>query len=131
MVNKIKVIPRRKNDPVFNGHIYIAEDSWRITALDLSLKKHQIEIFDAFRLEQNYIAITDEVWMPLSIKFYVHLSIFGFGISGSNIISYYNYDLNPDFPDKFFNNEIFKIEKAANQRDTTYWFYQPAYCTLG
>ena len=122
LVNKIKVVPRRKNDPVFNGHIYIAEDSWRIVALDLNLEKHQIEIFDDFRLAQNYIAITNSVWMPLSIKFYVHLSIFGFGISGSNIISFYNYDLNPDFPPKFFNNEIFKIEKDANLRDTTYWF---------
>ncbi|MCG8319685.1 MAG: DUF5686 family protein [Cytophagales bacterium] len=122
LINKIKVIPRRKNDPVFGGYIYIAEDSWRIAALDLSLKNHQIEIFDDFKLEQNYIAVTDSVWMPLSVKFYAHLSIFGFGISGSNIISYSSYQLNLDFPKKFFNNEIFKIEKDANLRDTTYWF---------
>ncbi|MEM7109632.1 MAG: DUF5686 family protein [Bacteroidota bacterium] len=121
LVNKIKVIPRRKNDPVFNGYIYIAEDSWRITAVDLNLEDNQIEVFDKFTLEQNYIAVTDSIWLPLTVKFYVHLSIFGFGISGANIINYSNYELNPDFPPKFFNNEIFKIEKSANQRDTTYW----------
>ncbi len=121
-INKIKVIPKRKNDPVFSGHIYIVEDSWRISALNLRLEDHQIEIFDEFKVEQNYLAVTDAVWMPLSIKFFVHLSIFGFGISGSNIISYYNYDINPTFPPKFFNNEVFKIEKQANQRDTSYWF---------
>lgn len=121
LVNKIKVIPRRKNDPVFNGYIYIAEDSWRITGINLGLKDHQIEIFDDFRIEESYIAVTDSIWMHLSIKFYVHLSIFGFGISGSNIINYSDYQLNPDFPPKFFNNEVFKIEKLSNQRDTTYW----------
>lgn len=121
LVNKIKVIPRRKNDPVFNGFIYIAEDSWRITALDLNLENNQIEVFDKFKLKQNYIAVTDSVWLPLTVKFYVHLSIFGFGISGANVINYSNYELDPDFPPKFFNNEIFKIENNSNQRDTTYW----------
>lgn len=121
LVNKIKVIPRRKNDPVFHGHIYIAEDSWRISALDLGLEGHQIEVFDDFKLKQNYIAVSKDVWMPLSINFYMHLSIFGFGISGSNVITYSDYELNPEFPPKFFNNEIFKIEKEANVRDTTYW----------
>lgn len=122
LVNKIKVIPRRKNDPVFHGYIYIAENSWRISGLDLGLEGHQIEIFDDFKLKQNYIAVSKDIWMPLSIKLYMHLSIFGFGISGSNIITYSDYELNPEYPSKFFNNEIFKIEKNANVRDTTYWF---------
>jgi hypothetical protein len=30
LINKIKVIPRRQNDPVFSGSIYIVEDQWAL-----------------------------------------------------------------------------------------------------
>ena len=29
LINKIKLLPKRKNDPVFNGNIYIVEDDWK------------------------------------------------------------------------------------------------------
>ncbi|MCY7362489.1 MAG: DUF5686 and carboxypeptidase regulatory-like domain-containing protein, partial [Ignavibacteria bacterium] len=35
LINKIRVIPRRKSDPVFAGYIYIVEDQWRIYSTDL------------------------------------------------------------------------------------------------
>lgn len=34
-VNKIAVIPKRKNDPVFAGYIYIQDSTWRIHSTDL------------------------------------------------------------------------------------------------
>jgi hypothetical protein len=30
MINRIKVIPKRKNEPLFSGYIQISEDDWRI-----------------------------------------------------------------------------------------------------
>src|SRR5690606_29851389 len=30
LINKIKVTPKRDKEPVFEGHIYIVEDSWAI-----------------------------------------------------------------------------------------------------
>ncbi|MGN6508952.1 MAG: DUF5686 family protein, partial [Chitinophaga sp.] len=39
LVNKIKVIPRRKYEPVFAGYIFITEDDWRIHSTDLMLTK--------------------------------------------------------------------------------------------
>ncbi|HLT34297.1 MAG TPA: DUF5686 family protein, partial [Aquaticitalea sp.] len=35
LINKIKVTPKRDNDPVFSGFVYIVEDQWTLYALEL------------------------------------------------------------------------------------------------
>ena len=37
LINKIKVIPRRENDRVFSGDVYIVEDQWGLYGLELSV----------------------------------------------------------------------------------------------
>ena len=37
LINKIKVIPKRKNDRVFKGYIYIVEDDWALYGVDVSV----------------------------------------------------------------------------------------------
>ena len=39
LINKIKVVPKRSNDPCFRGFIYIQDSTWRITSADLQLTK--------------------------------------------------------------------------------------------
>ena len=41
-INKIKVIPRRDKEPVFEGYIYIVEDSWAIYAVDFDIKGYRM-----------------------------------------------------------------------------------------
>ncbi len=42
MINKIKVIAKRDAEPVFEGYIYIVEDSWAIYAVDLDIKGYRM-----------------------------------------------------------------------------------------
>ena len=45
--NKIEVKPKRQTDPCFTGIIYIQENSWRITGIDLKLfKSNKIKFVD-------------------------------------------------------------------------------------
>lgn len=120
-VSKIKVIPRRRNDPVFSGDIYIAEDTWNVVGADFILTNRQIEFYDTLYMELDYVKVNEGLWMPSLIKSFSHIKIFGFAGSTNNIISYKNYDVDPDFGPKFFNNEIFKIDKEANKKDSVYW----------
>ena len=55
-INKIKVIPRRDAEPVFEGYIYIIEDTWAIYAVDLDLKGYriQIPILETMNLTQTF-----------------------------------------------------------------------------
>ncbi len=137
LINKIKVIGKRETDPVFNGYIYIVEDSWRIHSVDMLLtKSNQIEFVDSLWINQVYAPVTENIWMLLSQKFDFKLSAFGFKGQGTFIGVHSNYKVaaRPDSPynneigrkifpneKKFFNNEILSVQDGANERDSSYW----------
>src|SRR5688572_26727580 len=42
-INKIKVTPKRDKEPVFEGYIYIVDDSFAIYAIDLDIKGYRMK----------------------------------------------------------------------------------------
>ena len=44
LINKIQLIPKRKNDRVFSGHIYIVENDWAIYGVDVLVSGMQAGI---------------------------------------------------------------------------------------
>ena len=121
-IYKIKVIPRRKHDPVFKGYVYIVDSTWNFYTVDLILTKDaNIKMIDSIQITQTHIPLNDSTWMPFTIQFKQHFKIFGFGGTETNVGTFSNYNLSPNFDNKFFGNEIFRIEDEANEQDTTYW----------
>ncbi len=121
-INKIKVIPIRKNDPVFSGDIYIIEDSWRIYSVNLMLTKfNQIEFIDSLSISQVHVPIKDDKWMLLSQKFNFKFGVFGIKGSGNFTEVRSSYVIDPVFEKKYFTNEIMSYEEGANKRDSLYW----------
>ena len=52
-INQIRVIPKRRFEPLFSGTINITEGDWRIHSLDLMLtKEYQLEIVDTLTIKQ-------------------------------------------------------------------------------
>ncbi len=120
-VNKIKVIPRREHDPCFEGYIYIQEDSWRLVGLNLYItKKANISIVDTVRINQQFVPVNNKAWMTSTIRFDFNGGLFGFKFGGYFISVYKNYDLEPTFNKKDF-NEVLRITKGVNKKDSTYW----------
>lgn len=120
-INKIEVIPRRTNDPVFRGTIYIADESWRLVGTNLYLTQDAgINLLDTLNIGQQFIKIED-VYMPSSIKFQFNGGIFKFKFEGYYIGVYSNYNIHPNFPDDYFTAEILKVTKAVNKKDSLYW----------
>lgn len=98
IINKIEVIPKRKNDPVFSGYIYILENSWRIHSVDLSLTKdNQIEFLDNLSIKQVYAPVEHGIWMMLSQKFTFDLKVFGFEGRGNFMGIHSNYKIEPAY----------------------------------
>jgi hypothetical protein len=121
-VNKIKVMPKRKSDPVFTGDIYILDDSWRIHSVDLFITKdQQMEFLDTFRIHQSFIPVEKEVWMPFSGQFNYVFSFLGFRGKGTVLGINSDYNIHPDFAGNFFSGEIMKVNKDANKKDSSYW----------
>ena len=73
IVNKIQVIPKMKSQQLFEGTIYIIEDLWCLHSVDLTNEN----IAGKIRVEQIYIPVQDDIWMPVSHKFALDFSMIG------------------------------------------------------
>ena len=121
-VNKIAVIPRRKSDQVFKGFIYIAENSWRIHSVDLTITNATMaEVIDSLNIRQQNIPVGEDKWMPATQKYSFSGGMFKFKFNGEYVGVFSNYDINPKFNRGFFSNRVMKVNADANKKDSTYW----------
>lgn len=88
-VSKIRVIPRSKGDDVFSGEIFIVEDYWSIHSLALRTTYLGIE----FDINQIYNPIRQEAWLPVSHKFDIHGTFFGFEFEYNYLATISDYDI--------------------------------------
>ncbi|HTL09751.1 MAG TPA: DUF5686 and carboxypeptidase regulatory-like domain-containing protein [Chitinophagaceae bacterium] len=121
-INQIKVIPRRKYEPLFSGTINITEGDWRIHSLDLMLlKESQLQILDTLIIKQIHVPIGNNIWETKDQNIYFTFNIFGFDAIGNFINVYNKYDANPQFSKKYFNNVVMAYDTAANKKTRQYW----------
>jgi hypothetical protein len=73
VINKIQVIPKRKSQQLFAGTISIIEDLWCLHSVDLVNEN----IAGKIRVQQLYVPVEDGIWLPVSHKFDVDISILG------------------------------------------------------
>jgi hypothetical protein len=120
-INKIQVTPKRGYDPCFTGIIYILKGSWRLYSVDLHITKaSNINFVDTLSVNQQFVPVNDNVWMPSSMNMAFTGGLFGFKFGGYFIAIYKNYNLNPTFNKKDF-AEVLRITKQVNKKDSLYW----------
>jgi hypothetical protein len=124
LINKVTVIPKRENDPIFAGIIYIVENQWTIYALELDITGTQARIpaADVITIKQDFsYSETDKVWAKISQKIDFKYAIFGIKGDGRFTAVYSNYIFNPEITKKEFGREIVAFEDNANKKDSTFW----------
>jgi hypothetical protein len=121
-INRIKVIPKRKYEPLFSGYINISENDWRIHSLQLMLtKESQMEIVDTLLIEQLHMPFDNDIWVIKSQVLYPAIKIFGFDAYGSFVNVYSKFEINPEFSAKHFNRTFMKFYEGSNKRPSDYW----------
>ncbi|RFS19585.1 carboxypeptidase-like regulatory domain-containing protein [Chitinophaga silvatica] len=121
-VNKIEVIPRRKNEPLFAGSIFITDDDWRIYSVDLQLTSdYQLDILDTLRIRQTHVEVTPAIWRIKDQVLHIAFKKLGFAMSGNFVNVYSNYNVNPQLGNKFFNNVVIKYDSTYNKQPHGYW----------
>jgi len=97
IINKIKVIPKRKSQQVFEGFIYIIEDLWCIHSLDLINEN----LAGSIEIKQVYTPVQNDIWMPVSHNFDVKVSIVGVDADGNytSSVTYNSVEPNNDLPE--------------------------------
>ena len=124
MINKIKVIAKRDAEPVFEGYIYIVEDSWSIYAVDLDIKGYRMhqEVVDVMKLKQNFsYNKNNKIWAKNTQSLQFSAGIFGIKFNGKFSYVYTNYEFAKAFAKETFTNEIVSFEDNSNKKDTLYW----------
>ncbi|HEY6062767.1 MAG TPA: DUF5686 family protein, partial [Chitinophagaceae bacterium] len=121
-ISHIKVIPKRKFEPLFSGYIDIVADDWRIHSTQLTLtKSSQMELVDTLRIEQLYRPLNKDVWFISSQVIYPAIKMFGFDAYGSFVNIYSDFNIEPSFDRNIFNHTILKYTDSANKRPNEYW----------
>jgi len=72
-VNKIKVIPKLKNEKLFSGYLYIIEDNWSVYSFDLT----STEMGTTTRSKRNYQEVRPSVFMPITYDSYTTIGTMG------------------------------------------------------
>ncbi len=124
LIYKINVLPKNASGPVLAGDLYIADESWNIYSTDLFVTGNNMlnPLIDTMHIKQTYVLVKKpDTWRIFSQIYEFTGGIMGFRFGGAFTGIFQNYDLDPDFPDDFFDSTIMKVNPDANKKDTTYW----------
>lgn len=124
LINKIKVTPKRPNDRIWEGTIYIVEDDWQLYGVDLKTTGTAIQVpfVKDLIFKQNFKFDTPEnTWIKISQTIDFSFGFLGFNGDGRFIAVYSNYDFKPVFEKKTFSNEVLYFEPEANKKDSLFW----------
>ncbi|GAA4306087.1 DUF5686 and carboxypeptidase regulatory-like domain-containing protein [Compostibacter hankyongensis] len=123
VINKIRVFPKRKHEPLFSGYLNIADDSWRIHSLDLMVtRQQQLQIIDSLEIRQIHAPVGDSIWRIRNQSLSFKLKMLNFDLRGAFASLYSDYDLHPQFPPDFFDSRIvMAYDSLADKRSPDYW----------
>lgn len=118
VVTKIQVIPKRKSQQLFAGTIFIIEDLWCLHSVDL----YNENIAGKIKIQQVYIPVKDDIWLPVSHKFEINISIIGFKADAGYGSSIKYLDVSPNInlkkPDIIFAENRITAPAAKPAADT-------------
>ena len=121
-INTIRVTPRRNYEPLFSGIIYITDGDWRIHSFDLTLTKtSQLEIIDTLQITQIHVPVSNDIWRVKNQLLHFNFKQFGIDAIGNFVNVYSNYNVNPAYAKKYFDNVIIKYDTAVNKKTKEYW----------
>jgi Family of unknown function (DUF5686)/CarboxypepD_reg-like domain len=124
LINKIVVTPKRPNDRVWKGTIYIVEDDWQLYGVDLTTDGTSIQVpfIKALVFKQNFsFDVTETAWIKRSQTIDFSFGFFGFKGDGRFIAVYSDYNFHPEFDKSSFGNEVLYFEPEANKKDSIFW----------
>jgi hypothetical protein len=121
-INTIRVTPRRNYEPLFSGIINITEGDWRIHSTDLFLtRRSQLEIIDTLQITQFHVPVSADAWQIKNQLLHFSFNQIGIDAVANFVNVYSNYNLQPGFTKKYFDNVIVKYDTGVNKKTKAYW----------
>jgi hypothetical protein len=124
-IHKIQLLPKRSEDPVYRGYIYIVDQDWAVQSADFVLVQSAIKQpgLDTLWIKQTFFPVPNvaDVWRTFSVNIRFKAGALGFKLLGSFTSVLSNYNITPKFEQKFFGKEVFIVQEGANEKTAAYW----------
>ncbi|MCB0648368.1 MAG: carboxypeptidase-like regulatory domain-containing protein [Saprospiraceae bacterium] len=122
-IHVVRVRPKSKFDPCFNGYIYLSQSDLQLTGVDLSILKEALKtvFLDTLKVQQVFKPNQDDHWFTLSQNIGFSINVFGFITRGYANYLYVDQNFQPEFKKSDFGAEVYKIEENASRANDEYW----------
>ncbi|WP_410879070.1 DUF5686 and carboxypeptidase regulatory-like domain-containing protein [Myroides sp. DW712] len=124
LINKIKVTPKVKNQPVFAGDIYIVDTSAALYGVDLTVTGVSLQqpFIDQITISQNFFFNEgNQTWVKRSQTLDMLIALLGFKGQGIFLSVFNNYNFTPHFTRADFGREVLSFAKDANKKEEDFW----------
>lgn len=134
LINKILVTPKRDKEPVFEGYLYIVEDSWALYGIDLEIKGYRMQepILETMKINQIFsYNETTKIWAKNIQTLDFQAGIFKMKFTGKFTHVFSNYVFKDQFEPKTFGKEVVTFAENANKKEASFWTtYRPVPLTI-
>lgn len=116
--------PIDKADPGFYGKLFIADGSFDLIKLDVNLNKaaNPGGLFSVINIFQQFIPFDNNIVMPIDYRVFVEGNFLGIAKFGFELNTvFYNYEINSQIDDDYFDMVIIKVMPDADKKDSTFW----------
>lgn len=120
-INKIKITARNTATSTLSGYVYVIDSLWLVQKLELEMEKGNLLIYDYFKIEQQFEHPGDSMCVLTKQVLDYGVKHGGESSTCSTIANFDNYDFKPNFPKRYFNNELSATEQEAYDKDTAFW----------
>lgn len=123
-VFKIAITPDDPGNPGFTGHIYITDRSFNLIKVDLNINRaaNTGGLIDSLNIVQTLSAFDNSIYMPADYRLFVNVSLMKLAkLSFELNTILYNYEINKNIDDSFFNKAIVTVLPGADKKDSLYW----------
>lgn len=123
-VFKIFMTAINRSDPGFEGEIFITNNSFDLSKVNLQLNKaaNFSGLFDTVNVFQQFFVFGDSISMPIDYRLFVKANYLGlarFGFELNTIL--YDYKINSQLDEEIFNRAIVTVLPDADKKDSSYW----------
>lgn len=124
-VFQLYMSPDDKDDPGFEGSIFITDSTFDLIKVDVKLNRaaNTGGILDTNNIFQQFALFDESVYMPVDYRLFIKVNFMGlakFGFEMNTIL--YNYKINSSISNDIFNKAIITVLPEADEKDSTYWF---------
>jgi len=113
--------PAALSNTAVTGELKIEDSLWVILEARYTLPSYHVPEYDRFEVIQQYSLVDNKAWMITRQEFN-YFSAHGKGkLSGSTVASYQQFELNKQFPARYFGPEVSVTAQEAYERDSSFW----------